>query len=1641
MSSRNKLVKAIQNLFRQMMQLGRAITKTLMNWLLRSLMVIGRGSKPAKSGFILPTVTMVILVVILLTTAMVFRSFDRSKNASNVRVNQAVLAAATPALDRAKAKIAALLEDPTLPRSTPTDFALNQVIFGNLNKYTLGDETQLLVQYDINGNNTIEKAINLPLDSNESTTNAWRFPVDTDNDGRFDSYTLYGIYFRTPNPSVRPKRTPIEARTAPMDDSAANPACAAAQGSFAGLVGGTGWYKTGSLLKKSFYVFAATVPFTTNTNKPTNPQIFPPGSNKGFSAIEYQQDRAQIPLNNNAVVYEDDLEITPGSGLKINGRIQTNSNLITGKAASGDVEYYQVSSLESCFYQEENGKITVGGNLLVGSTNGASVSAVKVDRYQANSAARQDLTTTTNTVSNTPNQAAYNSQAYANRINVLVQKWTSANPTYDPATSSDPDDVKKQIPTTASAEKQQEVRLSALENYFTERMRRVPYAEDTTGDGAKTYLGTGDTLRPPDEWVHPANPTSGASNNGLTLVTNQPPATEPTEQQKGKVGEKFVGDRILVGNGLPAQWWDSTANKFQGEKGQQPVKPNADWNYFLDSSKKARYRTTQVFPLSDLGNTDRDGFWEQQAALAPNQPLEAVGGLRVVTGAGVYTGYHVGPDNGITPANASASFLPTPPTVPDVPSTATVNESLFTPVWPDSMPMWEDTQQEGIPALPIPSGDRRGDLVMRATAVYHYKGSSANTLTQRQTPIACVSSYYDPSTSVTARNQSTLATPFAGPPGVTGTIRGRSNNGISYDAAPVAAALPTTSAPPNGTTGLFPYTAPALPGAGAENPANISVSILDRLYYQANLIFPNGRFVNEPLRNALTSLAANGAAALTLAQQSTIDSTICALKIADGTLTRNATVIPDGSIYETTFLDAREIKAIDRDNNPADDAAGGLATFRAINPTNVSTLTGNYDLGIEERQPLEIRVTALDLNKLRQTEIGTAATNTPSKEYLLPDSGIIYATREDALLDLSEPVPTTGTEAQKMSARKSKSPVDFKLDPTRRPSGIMLVNGSILARGAATPTNAYTLVTPAGAEKGLILATNLPAYVKADVQGFNLHQTSGGTRLEEFQEQLATNPTYDEDAFYNRATPEYNFACRNGQPGLSCTGGDFWRPATVLADSVTLLSDSFRFGFRNEGDYDLRNNQGDLASITQRKERGFWNNNFVTNGLSSGISVDVGGIKTPTDADYISNTPSSNYVPSSYFNNFITPIQRRGQFSEYVMEICRKLPVSECGPADWVIGTGTPVNLNLSAKDASLIGKDVGQLLSGTTALPAPGYDANGDSTISPEEKTAERRYPRRVAFQRDTSNLLVLNAGKPVPLGIDSNGKVTAYPYSTFSSIRPRTQPNALLYRTTSNTTDPSSATPGDWSYSDTKPLFYRTQNTVPFAANDPALIPSAHPLLVPVLQFHLPNQTAGANPDTASPAYIKDKTLWLHRPSIDTTFNLVVAGGDSPLNGLKSESNGGLQNFVRFMENWYQVPARISGSFIQFKHSAQATAPFQGAQSSTLPSSPFGYTKLYSSEINTIGSSGGGTAFYVEPFRYWGFDVALLSQLPDRFSQQFTRESPGSPNEFYREVGRDDEWMKTLLCAKELANPANFAIDIDQRPPGTFCTAKTGG
>ena len=1511
-----KLLRALQIIFRQLWRLSGNSIERLSNWLLRGLLRMNRQQRRAPAGFVLPTVAMVMLVTILLTTAMVLRSLDRSKNASNFRVSQSVLNTSGAAIERAKAKIEELLNDPTLPRSTPSESTLYNTIAGQPEKYTFGDEIALKVVSDFGngdggspgGDSAIQSLDNgttpgsgggaTSLANSETLNTAWKFPVDTDNNGKYDSFTLYGIYFRSPPFSGElpdRERSPLDARTPPMEEVAVTGQCADAAGTSASLVGSSGWYRVNGELRKSFYAYAATVPITEDPSTiplvdPATGTISPPGGtaadlyeeypggNRGFSALEFQQDQGQIPLQYQAVWFEDDLSITPGPGLNLNGRVFTNSNLFVATRAGNLVNLYLISSPASCYFEEENSKVVAGGNVVNGGVTWSSGEASSGDDAEfhmfneslpvgGSGLIIRDLSTTTQSINNSsdnPYDVAYNSAAYQDRLDFLARSaitllgggYSVAPDGTVTVTANDPQDVENRVKARLEDDDSLdpvEVREQEMLLYFRNRTRRVPYKEvpfgvnalavagagggtytsDVDGDGVidaapdvftsgSHYTITGyidpssdpDTLRPPDSWVFPTNALGvmGTDYTNLTLNTSGtialPGMTEP-DQQEAQDFESFLGDRILLGNNLPALWFDGS--RFVGRLEPQEL-DGINWTEPPGEGPRTRFTRTQR--LDDLGATDRNGFWERASLERPDQRLENKGGLRIVTGAGIYVA-----GNSTLFPRSTYSFLPQPVLDTNIANPPPTYGSLPNIVaWPDTMPMWADTNQNDLSNTPPTIGgtDLMGDLLMRATAVYHYASIPEPTEPRDRLPIACVSSYYDPTTLDTAKNYvaaigSGTTNPWdVNPIDFTSTasrynpLLGRSNNGIVYG-------VPHTSG----------------------NRAGIIPSYISQLRLQAQLIFPNGRIANEPLRTAMEHYDADTSGGqLTMADNAAIDTAICSLRILNSTLTPlPSPPIPHGAIYEQAFLDAQQIKAIHRDE-PTD----ALDQTFSFNNGDLGTYNpDSYNLAIEERQPLEIRATAIDLSLLRDTGI-TPVADAPNPEFLLPNSGIIYATRDDALPDRS--APGTGDTQLRASA------VDLKLDPTRRPNAIMLLEGDRLDRDR-TPTNDGFFYDE---EKGLILATDLPVYVKGD---FNRHESADTSAdLEEFNASLAD----DWSNFYNRSTLSTDFACRRNQTGCNETaGGDLWRSATIVSDAVTVLSDTFRFGFRVEGDYDLRNNAGgvhsestttnNIVDITippdgvlddpanTRRDNGFLANNYVTSRAFAELPYrDL--VTGPPDSAAPGTQPfnvyptdSLSYQPSSYFNNFVTPVQRRTGFYEFVMEICRQPMVSLCTSDDWVVGydfdgdnafnsivqeesdpalvttspllvnfdldgdgdvesaTGTGIITTVPERNikASVLPRTdpnyvVNRLGAGTTARPARVNLA----TPNAAENLTEQRYPRRVAFLRDvgvptgpdtvaggSANdrliLTITGAGaavRPIPIGINASEQLEWYPY-----------------------------------------------------------------------------------------------------------------------------------------------------------------------------------------------------------------------------------------------------------------------------------------
>jgi hypothetical protein len=231
---------------------------------------------------------------------------------------------------------------------------------------------------------------------------------------------------------------------------------------------------------------------------------------------------------------------------------------------------------------------------------------------------------------------------------------------------------------------------------------------------------------------------------------------------------------------------------------------------------------------------------------------------------------------------------------------------------------------------------------------------------------------------------------------------------------------------------------------------------------------------------------------------------------------------------------------------------------------------------------------------------------------------------------------------------------------------------------------------------------------------------------------------------------------------------------------------------------------------------------------------------------------------------------------------------------------------------------------------------------------------------------------------------------------------------------------------------------NTLPSQFNVTAIKSKEEPYLVPVLQIHSPEGSPSSAGNLAQGSE-QIQNQWIQQAKTNTTFNAAFVSSNSP--SRQVEEPAGLDDFVRFLENWQRITTNIKGEFIQFKRSAYATGPFAPIRTDKITKnednlSMFGYnlTKYPTGDTPTD-----TLPYYIAPTRQWRFDVGLLSKSPDLFAQKFTQQPVQPPSEFFREVGRNDTWVQTLLCAADASDRVGgkgaaytqYAVpDKNQRP-----------
>ncbi|NDJ16267.1 hormogonium polysaccharide biosynthesis protein HpsA [Myxacorys almedinensis] len=373
--SHRKLAQAIQGLFRQVRRLYRSLTKSFVNWLLRSALINQHQGKVAPSGFVLPTTVLLVLVVSLTVGALTFRAYNRNTQVIGEAQQRVIYNAATPAVDRARSKMEFLFDptrDTRYPGGVPSEELLYNMLLNDgsssIIKLPVKDKQGNLVEaYDLSDETRID------LNGDGKKDNAWSFRTDTDSDGKADATVVYSIALRTPYDPEKPKKTINEQLVSLSDKEKANfnikdktgkvvepAAIVVRHGPLSNdlkAIGCTttagnsapegGWFEDSantSILRKNFQVDALVIPDAAKSTAVT---------------LEMHQDRQINRGNKWGAWFRNDLEIYPGPTFNWNGAMHTEGSLIVG-GSSGKFNAHLISAKNSCVYEPaSNSDITV----------------------------------------------------------------------------------------------------------------------------------------------------------------------------------------------------------------------------------------------------------------------------------------------------------------------------------------------------------------------------------------------------------------------------------------------------------------------------------------------------------------------------------------------------------------------------------------------------------------------------------------------------------------------------------------------------------------------------------------------------------------------------------------------------------------------------------------------------------------------------------------------------------------------------------------------------------------------------------------------------------------------------------------------------------------------------------------------------------------------------------------------------------------------------------------------------------------------------------------------------------------------------------------------------------------------------------
>jgi hypothetical protein len=1171
--AKRKHTKAFDRLLQEIVTFINQQSSQFMRWLLRTYIIMQRWQQQ-NAGFVLPTTVFMLMVVFLVVTAIMFRTFNRTSQVIREGQTQIVKNAATPAVDRAKSKIEYLFTVDVQTPDVPNEESL-EILLENDDKYTYPGETRV-------------GAAQLGLVGVTNPVAVWKYQTDItgDNDPTDpeDLTTIYAIVSRSVRGgvSVYPsndssddqKASAFVARNGPLLGEGANdPSCT--RGSGGAVL--PGWFEQGTAhVYKAFQVYAVTVPNAVLSGNPTN--------NNSIATIQYQQDRRYSRLNKWGAWFRSDLDVYPGDPFNWNGAMYSHSNLFFAGGSGGTRKFraFLISSEASCFFNPSTNSVlqTPGQIVSAKIRDGQFLAAANADIHTWDSAVNIGMPTIVpfgsglDSIDNGSNPIDIAADPVRLHTENVVVPRREDGTTWQAAEGVQSEDLVKRTDTQAICAPYVDDTYRADNRYGP----KPTYSKETLQEVEEN----GETVQKciPAPSPEPMGTVITANPPNLNLISDDPSDPDlPDDVGLDGYWERRArhqGLRVIVGQRL------ELGNSFGWQGDDDPLYPPDTANP-LNSRRNEiqQYRTLRdnlasVQATAIYHHNEEDGYYPIAYVATTVHPsnehtlkssstflLNNDNDLPVITnffnGQGTngweFTPYDAGDfDTMIGRTQPLGKALRNLAKLAGDPNGAFPITELGGEIHPyPLLTMWgnfSNLRETICPDNDCNAAINYGNLSIADKSNLH---TAAGTLGMLAYNINLINNYTPSTTEL--NNLRTAIGAITLPPSDTDIAQKLTDNPEEtpdYILTQLDAEVATD--PDNEQNRRTAALAHLLHLRGQIQADRQNEYSLTDVACPAPLegdtdlekLCPPSGSEWKPKFPALyyifPATTHDEAAEFTAFNNSRAGDSYIRLNNVNGNV--NYEELDDNDIEDIALVPKPNNNTweVPSQTNTANSPVNQISVISTANNETSRYVAFMDKAMFDGREMMNVRVLDIDLNLLRDNEQGD--------DSWLPSSGIVYAFREDAVREDAIIRPTDSAFANSISTK----PVDYYPDPERRPYGFRLKNGRNLLRTGFGDTDEEN-------QRGLTFVSDNPVYVQGH---FNLHtnnNTATRNDLEEFTPTMpvASDGTYTEPNFYGRTNRNDNFAD---------FGNDNWRVSEILGDSVNILSGRFCDGTIESGLFD-----------------------------------------------------------------------------------------------------------------------------------------------------------------------------------------------------------------------------------------------------------------------------------------------------------------------------------------------------------------------------------------------------------------------------------------------------------------------------------------